>query len=50
LNHEEHEGHEEKAGRLASSPHPTAEFYAPDKVLFLFVLLFFVLFVLFVVD
>jgi hypothetical protein len=45
LNHEEHEGHEEKPGSLVSSPHPTVELHALGKVLLLFVI-----FVLFVVN
>jgi hypothetical protein len=38
LNHNEYNGHNEKLGRLVSSPHPTVELHAPGKLLFLFVI------------
>jgi uracil-DNA glycosylase len=37
INHNEHNEHDEKPGRLVSSPHPTAQLHAPGKLLFLFV-------------
>jgi hypothetical protein len=49
LNHEEHEGHEERqARRDFLSLHPAGELHRQGKVLFLFVI--FVIFVIFVVN